>query len=101
MVGLSKGQSLSTGHGGSQDLQNSPVFWNSATHTPSGHAASLSSRSFFLQPSPSAILTGGAPLLLQKKITELMRRQSDTVKWEQKNNRNSEHRDGLSLPQTV
>ena len=47
------------------------------------------------------MLTSGAPLQLQKKITELLRRQSDTVKWEQKNGRNTEHRDGLTLPQAV
>ena len=77
------------------------MFWNSTPQPPLGHSGSKSSRSFFMQSSPSTILTGGAPLLLQKKITELVRRQSDTVKWEQKSGRNSEHRDGLSLPQTV
>ena len=46
-------------------------------------------------------MAGGAPALLQKRITELMRRQSDTVKWEQKSGRNAEHRIGLATPQTV
>ena len=101
MASLSRGQSVSADHGGSQDLTNSTMFCNSVPQPPLGHSGSKSSRSFFTQPSPSAILTGGAPLLLQKKITELVRRQSDTVKWEQKNGRNAEHRDGLSLPQTV
>ena len=101
MGSLPRGQSLSADRGGSQDFTNSPVFWNSVPQPPLGHAGPQSSRSFFMQPSPSAILTGGAPLLLQKKITELVRRQTDTVKWEQKSGRNSEHREGLSLPQTV
>ena len=101
MPSLSRGQSLCADRVGSQDFTNSPMFWNSVPQPPLAHAGSQSSRSFFMQPSPSAILTGGAPLLLQKKITELVRRQSDTMKWEQKNGRSSEHRDGLSLPQKV
>lgn len=101
MASLSRGQSLSVDRGRPQNSTNSPVLWNSVPQPRFGHAGPQSSRSFFTQPSPSAMLTGGAPLLLQKKITELVRRQSDTVKWEQKSGRNSEHREGLSLPQTV
>ncbi|KAL3156024.1 hypothetical protein ABBQ32_013012 [Trebouxia sp. C0010 RCD-2024] len=101
MASLSRGQSLAAGRAGSHDLTNSPVLLNSVPQHPLSHAGLQSHCSFYLQPSPSAVLASGAPLLLQKRITELIRRQNDTVKWEQKNSRNSEHRDGLTLPQPV
>lgn len=101
MASLSRGGSFSTEHNRSQDLTNSPVFWNSVLQPMISHPGPQSSRSFFMQPSPNAILASGASVLLQNKVTELSRRQRDTVKWEQKNGRNSEHRDGLSLAQTV
>ena len=97
MAGLARGQSLSAGRVGTQGLTNSPVFLNSVPQHSLNHAGLQSNCSFYVQPSPSAVLASGAPLFLQKRITELIRRQNDTVKWEQKNGRNSEHRDGLIL----
>lgn len=101
MASLSRGESFSAERDRAQDLTNSLVFWNSFPQPISSRAGPQSSRSYFIQPSPNAILASGASGLLQTKITELARRQRDTVKWEQKNGRNSEHRDGLSLPQTA
>lgn len=101
MASLSRGESFSAEHGRSQDLTNSPMFWNSGLQPVLSHASPQSSRSFFMQPSPNMVLASGASVPLQNKITELARRQRDTVKWEQKNGRNSEHREGLTLPQTA
>lgn len=101
MAGLTTGGTFSAERDRSQNHTNSPVFWNSVPQPMISHAGPHSSRSFFTQPSPNAILTSGASVLLQNKITELARRQRDTVKWEQKNGCNSEHRDGLSLPHST
>ena len=73
-----------------------PVLLSNVPRPALSHAAYSSSRSFYAQPSPGAILANGASAVLQKKIVELMRRQSDTIKWELKNNRGSEHRAGLN-----
>ena len=67
------------------------MLLSNVPNPPVGHASLNSSREFYAQPTPGSILAVGAPAVLQKKILELMRRQSDTVKWEQKNSR------GLSI----
>ncbi|KAL0046586.1 hypothetical protein WJX82_004672 [Trebouxia sp. C0006] len=90
---LSRPQSLLTTRSHLKASSGGPVLLN---NVPSPHGHHSSSRDFFSQPSPGAILTNGAPAGLQKTILELMRRQSDTVKWEQKSSRACEHRGGVA-----
>ncbi|KAL0037074.1 hypothetical protein WJX77_011546 [Trebouxia sp. C0004] len=94
--GSSQPQSLLTTRSHLKVSPGGPLLLNSIPRPQLTHGHHSSSRDFFTQPSPGAILTNGAPAGLQKTILELMRRQSDTVKWEQKSSRASEHRSGVA-----
>ncbi|KAL0024393.1 hypothetical protein WJX79_008860 [Trebouxia sp. C0005] len=93
---FSRPQSLLTTRSHLKAIPNGPVLLNNVASPQSTHGHHSSSRDFFSQPSPGAILANGAPAGLQKAIVELMRRQSDTVKWEQKSSRACEHRSGVA-----
>lgn len=64
-----------------------PALLNIAVSPHAWQPCRDSKRDFYAQPSPSMVLANGAPSALHKKVLELMRRQSDTIKWEQKHNR--------------
>ena len=93
---LSRPQSLLTTRSHLKPSPGGPVLLNNVPSPQITHGHHSSSRDFFSQPAPGAILTNGAPAGLQKTILELMRRQSDTVKWEQKSSRACEHRSGVA-----
>lgn len=93
---FSRPQSLLTTRSHLKAIPSGPVLLNNVASPQSTHGHHSSSRDFFSQPSPGAILANGAPAGLQKAIVELMRRQSDTVKWEQKSSRACEHRSGVA-----
>ena len=80
-----------------RQLSSSPSLFHNVPMSSVSPVSVSSSRDFFAQPSPGAVLANGAPAALQKKIMELMRRQSDTIKWEQKNTRTTEHCTGLTV----
>ena len=98
---LSRPLSLPAGHIVLKEVSGAPVLLSNVPNPSVSHASHSSSREFYPQQTPGAILASGASAVVQKKILELMRRQSDTIKWEQKNTRASEHRSGLTATRSM